>query len=86
MLPLIKLAHFSTYTLYISKYIRPGFEISYTFNLLDAANPVTLTSRLESSDQAFSEEVVSTVEVGKSIAVSIYLLLIAILQLARNRS
>ena len=62
----IFLFFFSNYTLYISKTIRPGFEITFTINLLSGTNPVELTCSLKSKDYAFSKTVNSTIEVGKT--------------------
>ena len=49
----------------MSKYIRPGFDLSLTFSLLSGENPAKIQAVLRSSDEVFSQQAESTVEVGK---------------------
>ena len=62
---LSKFIFYFSYTLYMSKYIRPGFDLSFTFSLLNGENPANIQAFLSSSDGAFSQQADAIVEVGK---------------------
>jgi len=63
---------FSTYTVYIPKLIRPGFDVSITASILSAPNTVVVTARLLSTDNATALQASSTINPGKSTFVLKY--------------
>jgi len=56
----------STYTVYIPKLIRPGFDVSITASILNTSNPVVVTAKLLSRDNETDLQASSTINPGKS--------------------